>query len=113
MKDEKNTLSLKSYAIFQTGGKQYQAIPGKTLAIEKIQGNEGDTIQFNEVLFRKKTTDSFEIGMPLVAGAAIKASILKHDRAPKLIVFRFKRRKKSRVKKGHRQPFSVIRIESI
>jgi large subunit ribosomal protein L21 len=113
MKDAKNTLSLNTYAIFQTGGKQYQAIPGKTLAIEKIQGNEGDTIQFAEVLFRKNAADSFEIGAPFIAGAAIKASILKHDRAPKVIVFKFKRRKKSRVKKGHRQPFSVIRVESI
>ena len=100
------------YAIFQTGGKQYQAIEGKTIAIEKIDGEEGDTISFDEVLFRKEGKDKFEFGYPFLK-EGIKATIVKHDRGPKLIVFRFKRRKKVRVKKGHRQPLTVVRIESI
>jgi len=100
------------YAIFQTGGKQYQAIEGKTIAIEKLEGEHGDTVEFNEVLLRKTGDDAIEIGKPFV-GSTIKASIVKQMRGPKIIVFKFKRRKKSRVKKGHRQAITVIRVESI
>ncbi|EKD48916.1 MAG: 50S ribosomal protein L21 [uncultured bacterium] len=100
------------YAIFQTGGKQYQAIEGKTIAIEKLDGQEGDTVSFNEVLFRKEGANAFEFGKPFLKDA-IKATIVKHDKGPKLIAFRFKRRKKVRVKKGHRQPLTVVRIDSI
>jgi len=101
------------YAIFQTGGKQYQAIPGKTLAVEKLDGNVGDKLEFAEVLFRKTGKDKFEFGQPHIDGAKLVASIVKQSKGPKIIVFRRKRRKKSRVKKGHRQPITVIRIESI
>jgi len=105
--------SFERYAIFKIGGKQYQAIEGKTIAIEKIEGEPGDKIEFKEVLFRKSGDGKFEIGRPLVEAAVLKASIVKHDKAPKVVVFKFKRRKKSRVKKGHRQPLTVIRIEAI
>ena len=101
------------YAIFETGGKQYQAIPGKTIAVEKLNGEVGQTIEFSEVLFRKKAEGQFEIGQPYVNNATLKVSIVKHDKAPKIIVFKFRRRKKSRVKKGHRQPMTIIRVESI
>jgi large subunit ribosomal protein L21 len=100
------------YAIFQTGGKQYQAIPGKTVEIEKLEGDAGSLVEFTEVLLRKTDGKNVQIGQPYV-GTPVKASIIKHMRGPKLIVFKFKRRKKVRVKKGHRQPHTVIRIESI
>jgi len=100
------------YAIFATGGKQYQAIEGKTLAIEKIEGEAGTQLEFNQILFRKLGEDQFEIGQPTVGGTII-ASIVKQTKDPKLIVFRFKRRGKVRVKNGHRQPKTVIRIEKI
>jgi len=105
--------TIDKYAIFQTGGKQYQAIPGKTIAIEKLDSNVGDIVEFSTVLFRKNGPDSFEIGEPYVGEAKLKASIVKQIRGPKIVVFKFKRRKKYRVKKGHRQPLTVIRIESI
>ena len=101
------------YAIFATGGKQYQAIESKTVAIEKIEGEPGDKVTFKDVFFRKLGDGKFEIGKPIVEGAVINASIIKHDKAAKVVAFKFKRRHKSRVKKGHRQPFTVIRIESI
>jgi large subunit ribosomal protein L21 len=104
--------TFEKYAIFQTGGKQYQAIEGKTLSIELIEGNTGDTVTFNEVLFKKSGTDAYAIGTPFLS-TPITASIIKHIKEPKKIVFKFKRRKKVRVKKGHRQPGTVIRIESI
>ncbi|KKP26758.1 MAG: 50S ribosomal protein L21 [candidate division TM6 bacterium GW2011_GWF2_30_66] len=100
------------YAIFKTGGKQYQAVEGKTVAIEKIEGEIGSSLEFNEVLLRKTGEDKVEIGTPFLNGP-IKASIVRQAKGPKLIVFRFKRRKKSRVKRGHRQLFTVVRIETI
>lgn len=107
-----HTTEFERYAIFQTGGKQYQAIEGKTVAVEKLAGEAGDTVEFSDVLFRKLADGKFEIGQPTLTGA-IKASIVKQTKDAKVIVFRFKRRKKSRVKKGHRQPKTVIRIESL
>ncbi len=101
-----------SYAIFQTGGKQYQAIAGKTVAIEQLEGNAGDNVEFKEVLLRK-SAQGVEVGAPFIPNAVIKASIIKHLLGPKVIIFKFKRRKKSRVKKGHRQPATVVRIQAI
>ena len=104
--------SFDKYAIFQTGGKQYQAIEGKTVGIEKIEGEPGTKLEFKEVLLRKLGEDKIEIGQPHL-GKPIVASIVKQMKGPKVIAFKFKRRKKSTVKKGHRQLITVIRIESI
>lgn len=111
MEPRNNKPTFEQYAIFQTGGKQYQAIPGKTLAIEKLEGEAGAKIEFSEVLLRKNN-GTIDIGQPYL-DKKIKASIVKQMRGPKVIVFKFKRRKKSRIKKGHRQPVTVIRIDSI
>lgn len=100
------------YSIFQTGGKQYQAILGKTVAIEKLDAVVGSEVVFGEVLLRKLGEDKVEIGQPFL-DVPVKASVVKHDRAPKVVVFKFKRRKKYRVKKGHRQPMTIVRIEAI
>jgi large subunit ribosomal protein L21 len=100
------------YAIFANGGKQYQAIEGKTVSLEKIDGEAGDKVEFADVLFRKSADDKMEIGQPVLDGP-ITATIVKHMKDPKVIIFRFKRRKKSRVKKGHRQCKTVVRIDKI
>ncbi len=100
------------YAIIKTGGKQYQAVEGKTLAVEKIDGKEGDKVIFNDVLFRKEGNGKFEIGTPSLK-EPVNATIVKQSKGPKLIAFRFKRRKKVRVKRGHRQLITIVRIESI
>lgn len=97
-----------SYAIFQTGGKQYQAIEGKTLAIEKLDAAEGDHITFSDVLLRKNG-ETVEIGQPYVE-TPVKVEVIKHTKGPKVIAFKFKRRKKSRRKIGHRQEHTVVRI---
>ena len=110
---KQTTATAEKYAIFKTGGKQYQAIPGKTLSVEKINGEAGSSLSFSEVLFKKTGDEKFEIGQPHLDGAEVKASIIKQTKDPKVIIFRFKRRKKSRVKRGHRQPKTIIRIESI
>lgn len=103
--------SFEKYAIVQIGTHQYQALAGKTVAVEKIEGQAGDTIEFTEVLLRKDG-QNIEIGTPFVTGS-VKASIVKQMKGPKIVIFRFKRRKKSRVKKGHRQPMTVIRFETV
>ena len=101
-----------TYAIFKTGGKQYQGIPGKTVSIEKIEGEAGTILTFDQVLMRKTAQGQIEIGTPFLKGA-MTASIVKQMKDPKVISFLFKRRKKVRVKKGHRQPKTIIRIETI
>ncbi len=100
------------YAIFQTGGKQYQAVIGRTLGIEKLDVAVGATHEFKEVLMVKDGA-AYSVGAPYVENATIKAEIIKHDRGPKIIIFKFKRRKKYRVKNGHRQPLTVVRFTSI
>lgn len=100
------------YAIFANGGKQYQAIEGLTIAIEKIAGDAGDLVEFDGILFRKTGEGAFEIGQPHLTGT-IKASIVKQTQDPKVIVFKFQRRKKTRVKNGHRQKKTVIRVLEI
>ncbi|MFH1254604.1 MAG: 50S ribosomal protein L21 [bacterium] len=113
MNNAQKISEFEKYAIIETGGKQYQALPGKTICIEKIEGNAGDKIQFDNVLFRKTDDTKFEFGTPFIENASVKASIIKQDKAPKLIIFKFQRRHKVRTKKGHRQPQTIIRIESI
>ena len=107
-----NNKAFDKYAVFTTGGKQYQAIEGKTIEIEKIEGEPGAKVEFKEVLLRKNNKD-VEIGQPYIKDALINASIVKQSKGPKLVVFKFKRRKKCRVKKGHRQKHTIIRIETI
>jgi large subunit ribosomal protein L21 len=107
---QKNTISAQ-YAIIETGGKQYQALQGKTLGIEKLDLNEGEEVTFDRVLLRK-SGDDVHVGQPYLK-IPVKGTVLKHIRGPKLTVFKFKRRKKYMRKKGHRQPITVVRIESI
>lgn len=100
------------YAIFQIGTNQYQGIEGKTIQVQKLEGEFGDMIEFNEVLLRKTSDEAIEIGQPFVGGV-VKASIVKQMKGPKIIIYHFRRRKKSRVKNGHRQQLTIIRIEAI
>ncbi len=100
------------YAIFQTGGKQYQALEGKTVAIEKLDAAAGEEIIFHDVLARRVSKDKVEFGTPFLS-TAVKAIVVKHGKGPKLIAYTFKRRKKCRRKIGHRQPLTVVRIMAI
>ena len=99
------------YAIFASGGKQYQAIPGKTVALEKLEGENGSKVEF-KALFTKKG-DKYTVGQPEVPGVTIIAEILKQDKGEKIIVYKCKRRKKYRVKNGHRQLITIVRVLSI
>jgi len=100
------------YAIFQSGGKQYQAIEGKTLALEKLDAAVGQKVTFNEVLLRKVAEGNIVVGQPFVAHP-VQAVVVKHSRDEKVVVFKFKRRKKYHKKQGHRQAITVVRFEAI
>lgn len=112
MAHNKETSPFDKYAIFKTGGKQYQALEGKTIGIEKLNAQEGEKVTFDEVLLRKTGEGKIEIGKPFLK-TAIQAVVVKHLKGPKIIAFKFKRRKKYTRKQGHRQPITVVRIESI
>ena len=100
------------YAIFARGLKQYQAVEGKTLALDLLDGEVGSTIEFSDVLFRATGESTFEIGKPFLS-KPVKATILKHMKGPKKISLRFKRRKKVSVQKNSRAHLTVVRFETV
>lgn len=99
------------YAVIKTGGKQYRVAQGDKVRVEKLAGNVGDTVTLGEVLLVQG--DSLKIGRPLVSGAKVEAKIVAQDRAKKIVVFKFRRRKNYRRKNGHRQPFTALEITGI
>ncbi|MBI1389137.1 MAG: 50S ribosomal protein L21 [bacterium] len=100
------------YAIVQTGGKQFQVSPGDILEVEKLKADAGEEILLDQVLLIRDG-ENLQIGKPTVANAAVKAKVMAHDRGKKVIVFKLKRRKNYRRKKGHRQDFTRIRVVEI
>lgn len=100
------------YAVIKTGGKQYRVEQGDTLAIERLDGDTGATVSFTEVLL-VGADDATHVGRPLVQGASVTGTIVEQGRAKKIIVFKFRRRKNYKRKKGHRQYFTRVRIDSI
>ena len=100
-----------SYAVIQTGGKQYRVQPGDTLRVEKLAGDKGAKITFDNVLF--VGGDSPRVGKPFVSGVKVQAEVVAQDRAKKIIVFKLRRRKNYRRKQGHRQPYTELRITGI
>ena len=100
------------YAIIETGGKQYRVQEGDTLFIEKLDVNAGDSIAFDKVLAVSKD-GSLSFGSPVVEGATVKASVVENGKGPKVVIFKYKRKKDFRKKQGHRQPYTKVKIESI
>ena len=100
------------YAVIATGGKQYKVSEGDVLRIEKIGGNVGDPVELDRVLM-VADGDEVTIGRPVVDDAKVNASIVEQGKAKKVLVFKYKRRKRFRKMQGHRQPFTAIRIEGI
>ena len=96
------------YAVIKTGGKQYRVTTGDVLKVEKLAGEEGKEVVFNEVLALGDV-----IGTPLVVGASVKATVLKQVRDSKVIVFKKKRRQNYRRKNGHRQYITLVKITDV
>ena len=101
-----------SFAVIQTGGKQYKVSASEILKIERLDNEEGKTVEFKNVLFLNDDKN-IEIGNPNIQGAKVEATILKNTKNKTILVFKKRRRKNSRKKYGHRQPISLIRITKI
>lgn len=99
-------------AVIKTGGKQYLVSPGKKIKIEKVDKKEGQELVFSEVLLLEKNK-KIEIGTPFVQGAKVSGKVLKHGKAEKVIIFKYKAKKRYKLKKGHRQQFSEVEILKI
>lgn len=100
------------YAVIKTGGKQHRVSPGDVLNIEKIKGDKGDTVVFEEVLL-VADEGNVRIGTPIVPGAKVVGEIAAQMKAAKINVFRMKRRKGFRKKTGHRQQMTTMKIQGI
>ena len=102
-----------SYAIIKTGGKQYKVKAGEILKIEKLTGSKPETkIEFNEIL-AYGDDKSIEVGSPIVEGAKVEADLVKNGKDRTILIFKKRRRHNSRRKNGHRQEYSMIRINKI
>ena len=100
------------YAVVNTGGKQYKVQKGETLRIEKIPGEVGSSVTFDKVLM-VADGENIRVGQPVLENVVVQAQIVEQDKAKKILIFKYKRRKRYRRKNGHRQPFTAIRIDGI
>jgi large subunit ribosomal protein L21 len=100
------------YAVIKAGGKQHRVSPGEVLAVEKIAGNRGEQVVFDQVLMVVDEAD-VRIGAPVVAGARVVGEILEQQKGPKINIFKMKRRKGSKKKTGHRQLLTSMKIKEI
>jgi len=101
-----------TFAVINTGGKQYKVATSDKLRIEKLPNKEGDKIEFKEVLLINDK-DTMELGAPLVEGAKVEGTVLSQTKNKTILVFKKRRRQNSRRKNGHRQQYSMIRINKI
>ena len=101
-----------SFAVIETGGKQYVVAPGQKLKVEKLIANEGDSFKFDKVLLTADG-DKVEVGLPHVKGAAVEAKVIKQGRADKVLVFKYHSKTRYRKRKGHRQMFTELEIVKI
>ncbi len=100
------------YAVIRSGGKQYRVAKDDVISVEKLAGEPGSTVKLDDVLMVGEGADA-TTGTPLVAGAAVSATVVEQKRGEKIIIFKKKRRHNYRRKNGHRQAITVLRIDAI
>ncbi|GBG56456.1 50S ribosomal protein L21 [Sporomusaceae bacterium FL31] len=100
------------YAIIETGGKQYRVTEGDVVTVEKIEANEGETVEFDRVLTVVKD-GSVVLGKPVISGAKVTAKVMAQGKGKKILVFKYKAKSNYRRRQGHRQPFTKLVIEKI
>ncbi len=100
------------YAVIRSGGKQYRVAPGQTIRLERMTNEVGAKVQLGDVLL-VENDGKIQAGSPLVANAKVEATIVEHDRAKKILVFKKKRKKQYRRTRGHRQNYTSVRIDNI
>jgi large subunit ribosomal protein L21 len=99
------------YAIFETGGKQYKAAKGEIVFVEKLNSEPGKLVSFDALVVADG--DKIQIGTPIVKGVKVKAKIVEHGKANKVVSLKYKPKNNSRKKQGHRQPYTKIQITGI
>lgn len=100
------------YAVIATGGKQYKVREGDIVHVERVDGKVGSSVAFDNVLLYKGT-EEMSIGTPSLENAVVEGHIVDQGREPKILVFKYKRRKGYRRKQGHRQPYTAVKIDRI
>ncbi len=100
------------YAIVSSGGKQYKVQKGEILRVEKISGDIGAPVSFDKILMFSDG-ENVNIGQPVLENVSVNGHIVEQDKAKKIIVFKYKRRKRYRRKQGHRQQYTAVKIDSI
>jgi large subunit ribosomal protein L21 len=100
-------------AVIKTGGKQYIVTPGQKLKVEKLEGEAGKAIKFEEVLLVEKDDQTVEVGQPTVKEAKVSAKIVAQTKGPKVIAYKYKAKKRYHLKKGHRQQLTEVEITGI
>lgn len=101
------------YAVVETGGKQYKVAPGEELRVEKLDAQKGEAVVLDRVILLTDDAGNSRVGTPVIEGAAVHAKVVAQGRTRKIIVFKYKKRKRYRVKTGHRQCFTLLRVDSI
>lgn len=100
------------YAIIENGGKQYRAVEGSTIEVDRMDVEVGQNIDLGSVLLLVND-DDVSVGLPLVSGAKVSATVVEHVKGPKVVVFRYRPKKRIRVKTGHRQQYTRLKVNSI
>ncbi|MGM0651838.1 MAG: 50S ribosomal protein L21 [Bacillota bacterium] len=100
------------YAIIETGGKQYRAVEGKTIRVEKLPVEKGEEVKFDRVLMFNDGKET-QFGKPYLDSCSVEGKVLNSGRGKKITVFKFKRKKNYRRKQGHRQPYTDVMINKI
>jgi large subunit ribosomal protein L21 len=100
------------HAVIKSGSRQYRVSEGDTIQVERLAADAGDTVRLDQVLL-VSSDDGVTVGTPTVAGAAVRATVLGEERGRKLIVFKYKPKNRYKIKNGHRQTYTRLRIEGI
>ncbi|QTA79856.1 50S ribosomal protein L21 [Desulfonema limicola] len=100
------------YAVVSSGGKQYKVEEGQVFRVEKIPGEIGSQVSFDKVLLFSDG-ENLKIGQPVLDDISVQGKIMEQDKAKKILVFKYKRRKRYRRRQGHRQPYTAVKVESI
>ena len=100
------------YAVIETGGKQYRVQQGDVISVEKLGVEAGDKVTFDKVLV-VNDGEAVSVGTPCVEGATVGATVVENGKGKKVIIFKYKAKKDYRKKQGHRQPYTMVKIESL
>jgi len=100
------------YAIVESGGKQYRAVPGTTIEVDRLNNEEGTQIDLDQVLLVAEDED-IKVGTPTVKGASVKATVVEHFKGKKIIVFKYIPAERYRRKRGHRQQYTRLHVDEI